>query len=83
MLEETRRTRKNVVGESPWYWHMDGEKKDGPFCQQCYDKEPELMRLQDCRNCYWVCLSCKKSYDLGRGKSGIGRVETEFDPFSS
>lgn len=46
-------------------------------------KEQELIRLQDCRNDYWECLSCKNSNDLGRGGNGIGRVETEFDSFPS
>ena len=31
ILEETLHTKKNVVWESPWYWHVDGGKKDGPF----------------------------------------------------
>ena len=80
-LEQTLHTRKNVLWESPWYWCVDGGKKDGPFCQQCYDKELKLIRLQDHRNGYWGCLSCKNSYDLGGG-SGITNVETDSDFFS-
>ncbi len=76
-LEEALHTKKNVVWESPWYWCMDEGKKDGPFCQQCYDKDGTLIRLQDYRNGYWGCLNCKNSYDLGGG-SGIARVETNF-----
>jgi len=33
-LGQTLHTRKNVLWESPWYWCVDGGKKDGPFCQQ-------------------------------------------------
>ncbi len=79
-LEERADTKKNVVRESPWYWHVDGGKKDGPFCQQCYDKDGTLIRLQDYRNGYWGCLNCKNSYDLGG--SGIAKVETDSDFFS-
>jgi hypothetical protein len=82
-LQETLHTKMNGVSESPWYWCVDGGKKNGPFCQQCDDKELELIRLQDYRNGFWGCLSCKNTYDLGRGGSGIGRVETEVDSFSS
>ena len=77
-LEQTLHTRTNVLWESPWYWCVDGGKKDGPFCQQCYDKEFKLIRLQDYRNGYWGCLSCKNSYDPGRGGTGIVRAETEY-----
>lgn len=78
-LGQTLHTRKNVLWESPWYWCVDGGKKDGPFCQQCYDKELKLIRLQDYRNCYWGGgLSCKNSYDLGGGGTSIVRAETEF-----
>ena len=80
-LEERADTKKNVVWESPWYWHVDGGKKDGPFCQPCYDKGGALIRLQDYRNGYWGCLNCKNSYDLGGG-SGIAKVETDSDFFS-
>ena len=80
-LAETLHTKKNVVWESPWYWHVDGGKKDGPFCQQCYDKDGTLIRLQDYRNGYWGCLNCKNSYDFGGG-SGIAKVETDSDFFS-
>jgi hypothetical protein len=51
-LEQTLHTRKNVLWESPWYWSVDGGKKNGPFYQQCYDKELKLIRLQDYRNGY-------------------------------
>ena len=80
-LEERADTKKNVVWESPWYWHVDGGKKDGPFCQQCYDKDGTLIRLQCYRNSYWMCLNCKNGYDLGGG-SGIAKVETDSDFFS-
>ena len=79
-LEETLHARKNVVWESPWYWCVDGGKKDGPFCQKCYDKERELIRLQDCRNGYWECLDCKNTYNIGG--SGIAKAETDSDFFS-
>lgn len=49
----------NLVWEQPYYFVVDDNKKDGPFCQQCYDSEHKLIRLQgrqrsggwDCHNC--------------------------------
>lgn len=46
--------------EMPYYWTIEEDgKKDGPFCQLCYDKEKKLIRLQDGNNGEWSCLACK------------------------
>lgn len=38
------------------------EGKDGPFCQQCYDNENKLIRLQGGGTSHWHCLSSKGAY---------------------
>lgn len=48
--------------EAPYYWLMNDDKKDGPFCQHCYDKNREVIRLQGGGNGYWMCTVCKNSY---------------------
>ncbi|QIR75903.1 hypothetical protein FA592_06520 [Sulfurospirillum diekertiae] len=46
--------------EMPYYWSIEEDgKKDGPFCQLCYDKEKKLIRLQDGNNGEWSCLACR------------------------
>ena len=55
-------TKKSVVWSKPYYFLKDGEEKDGPFCQQCYDNEQKLIRLQGGGSSLWSCLSCKGSY---------------------
>lgn len=32
--------------EEKMYWLVDGERKDGPYCQRCYDVDRKLVRLQ-------------------------------------
>ncbi len=49
---------KKMVFESPFYWFKDGEKKDGPYCQKCYDDNKKIIRLQKIRNGLWKCLVC-------------------------
>jgi hypothetical protein len=51
--------KENLVYEKPYYWKKDGENKEGPFCQLCYDKDSKLIRLQDFGNGEWECKSCK------------------------
>jgi 2C-methyl-D-erythritol 2,4-cyclodiphosphate synthase len=30
--------KEKLKWESPYYWIIDGDNKDGPYCQCCYDK---------------------------------------------
>jgi len=54
--------KEKLQWESPHYWLLDGAKKEGPFCQHCYDKNHDLIRLQGNGEGYWECKVCKNSY---------------------
>jgi len=58
-LDKEKKVNKKMVFEPPYYWLKDGEKKDGPYCQNCYDDNKKLIRLQKIRNGVWKCLKCK------------------------
>jgi hypothetical protein len=58
-LEKEKEINEKIVFESPFYWLKDDEKKDGPYCQKCYDDNKKLIRLQDLKNGAWECLACK------------------------
>ena len=69
MTEEPQRHpgRREMLGFVPHpnlrdYWLIDGTDKDGPFCQHCYDKGHELIRLQGNGQGYWQCKACKNDY---------------------
>ena len=61
-LEEALNTQKNLQYEKPYYWAIENNKKDGPFCQQCYDNNKKLIRLQDNRNGIWTCPTCNNHF---------------------
>jgi hypothetical protein len=61
-LESKLNKKKEVVWESPYYWVVDDQSKDGPFCQQCYDRNEELIRLQGDGEGWWECKSCKNQF---------------------
>ncbi|MGH8083981.1 MAG: hypothetical protein ACREPV_01720 [Lysobacter sp.] len=61
-LNEQLEVKGKVVWESPYYWLVAGNDKDGPFCQRCYDKDISLVRLQGSGNGYWECKACKSDY---------------------
>ena len=52
-----------VVWKKPSYWLIEGKKKNGPFCQKCYDSERKLIRLQDEGSDSWRCLNCKSYFE--------------------
>jgi uncharacterized membrane protein len=57
-----REIKTKVEYESPYYWNVINGKKDGPYCQCCYDKDSSLIRLQERVKGYWECKVCKNSY---------------------
>ena len=64
-LNEQIAVRENLHYERPYYWLVEGDGKDGPFCQVCYDKERQLIRLHEGdmdNKGLWECKVCKNFY---------------------
>ncbi len=59
-------TKHNIKYEKPYYWLGEGQERDGPFCQRCFDNGGKLIRLQDYENGYWDCKVCKNTYTDSR-----------------
>ena len=62
LLEKDLEIKARLEWEKPYYWLVDGEEKDGPYCQLCYDKEQKLIRLQGGGRGAWGCHSCKSTF---------------------
>lgn len=58
-LKEEKKINEKIIFEKPYYWLKDGAKKDGPYCQKCFDDNKKLIRLQERKNGHWYCLVCK------------------------
>ena len=61
-LEQSLEKKATVKWEKPSYWTYNGDEKDGPFCQRCYDTNEKLIRLQGGKNDSWHCRECDASY---------------------
>lgn len=63
-LEEELRVDKEIIWHDPYYLKMNSAgKKDGPYCQSCFDKDKKLIRLQSFyKNGAWDCKVCKTTY---------------------
>ena len=69
-LKEELEEKVKLIYEPPFYWMIDGDKKDGPFCQQCHDSDKKNIRLQGNNNDYWQCKTCKNDF---KGKGYVSR----------
>jgi len=56
---EKEEKENELTWEKPFYWLIDGDKKEGPFCQKCYESDGKQIHLQDWGNDVWYCLNCK------------------------
>ena len=65
-LEEAMEVKNKIRYEKPYYWMIDGDKREGPFCQQCFDKEKLLIRLQEAETGMWNCKTCNNFYEDSR-----------------
>jgi hypothetical protein len=52
---------KIVVFERPYCWTVDGEKKGGPYCPVCWDKNRKLIHLHVVDNGL-ICKVCETRY---------------------
>jgi hypothetical protein len=74
VLNEKLSIKKRLKWEQPYYWLVEDGEKDGPFCQNCYDKKKELIRLQGNGEGYWECKACKNSYRDSKFKTTLGII---------
>lgn len=61
-LQDKINQGEEMVFEKTLYWSIEGDKKDGPFCPQCWDHDHRKIRLYSMANAYWMCRICNNSY---------------------
>ena len=59
LLENKLKLKNDLIYDAPYYFiDNHDKKKDGPYCQKCYDVDEKLIRLQEIGNDEWDCYSC-------------------------
>jgi len=53
---------QELLYEAPLYWRVRGERREGPFCQVCWDASHKLIHLQKERGVDWVCKVCANTF---------------------
>lgn len=55
--------KNNIVFKQLYYTLKDNNgKEEGEYCQLCYDKNKDLIRLRNMGTDEWHCLSCEKTF---------------------
>lgn len=67
--------KKKVTWREPYYFVVEGDDQEGPYCQRCYDVETRLVRLQSPnKNGYWNCTECGKDFRDSTYKIPVPRI---------
>lgn len=59
-LSEKLKVRESLIFEKDLYWIQKNDKRDGPFCTNCWDGEDKLMRLHSYETGYDKGFKCPK-----------------------
>jgi hypothetical protein len=80
-LEGILDVRESLEWNQPYYWLRRGQRREGPFCQQCYDSTGKLIRLQGDGKGWWECKTCKNNFtDKSFDPNRYTRADSDFDP---
>jgi hypothetical protein len=62
-LEQEKQRTEHITFDGASYWKTIGDRRDGPFCQVCYDKEGKMSRLRVFRGTgvNWRCNICQST----------------------
>ena len=65
-LEKSLKLKEKLEFDGAIYWlPKETGGKDGPFCQQCFDNDDKIIRLQyddEYKHEHWYCLTCSNNY---------------------
>ncbi|WP_374000298.1 hypothetical protein [Bdellovibrio bacteriovorus] len=83
-LKEQLQLQDEMQYNGVFYFRALGEKKDGPFCAQCFDSEKKLIRLHNYMSGWWECKTCDSRYEedvnSGAQRRANTRVAIDYDP---
>jgi len=62
-LEQEKQRAEHITFDGSSYWKTIGDRRDGPYCQVCYDKEGKLARLRVFHGTgvNWRCNICQNT----------------------
>ena len=64
-LEEKLKVKDSLTYKNNAYWMVKKDKKDGPFCSRCWDKNKDLIRMHPAADTVYAdCPECNNSVQI-------------------
>jgi hypothetical protein len=62
-FEQEKQRAEHITFDGSSYWKTIGDRRDGPYCQVCYDKEGKMSRLRVFHGTgvNWRCNICQNT----------------------
>ncbi|MFZ5875788.1 MAG: hypothetical protein ACOYXU_05195 [Nitrospirota bacterium] len=79
-LQDQLALKKTLIWEHPFYTAIE-EGKKVQYCQQCWDKDRQTIKLQGRGDGFWECKTCKNHYTDSSFRVEIGVTSRDYDPF--
>ncbi|HUT72226.1 MAG TPA: hypothetical protein VMW89_16270 [Desulfatiglandales bacterium] len=61
-LEEELRIKRQIEFDGVVYWLKDAEKREGPYCHICYEKDRKLIHVSESTRSFF-CKVCNTGFD--------------------
>ena len=81
-LKEKLKVKDNLIYENNAYWIIKKDKKGGPFCSRCWDKNKDLIRIHPKLNpAYSMCPECKNDVQITKDNPSNHMPVANLDPY--
>ena len=73
-LKEKYVQQEQMEFEEPFFYAVDGENKDGPYCPRCWQKDDKKCRVIATPNSYrgtQKCQVCDQNFGIGKPRTSI------------
>lgn len=80
-LQEKQTKQEKLIFREPFYFMIEGDAEEGPFCQRCYDADNNMMRLIHKPNHIGShhCPECNTSYGKRKPSKAVTISKQKYD----
>ena len=68
-IENFAKEDESMVYEEPFFYLVEGDEKEGPFCPKCWQKDHKKCRIENIPNSHHsasICRVCGQGFGVGK-----------------
>jgi hypothetical protein len=85
-LKQKQFQKEQMIFEEPFFFLVDGDKRDGPFCPRCWQKDERKCRIvptPDSHDGSHKCQVCDENFGKGKPRPPtLARLAKYYRPYS-